>query len=166
MNDAQHNGAFMQAFNLHLKLNSVEGLMRIAYFTDTYMPEINGVTNTLAKLSGYLEQNGIRHVFFAPDYNGGDDISDFRVFPGMKKLHRFPGIRVSISPNSRLAFPKSSRIFDLCDKFAPDLVHVTTEFGIGYNYAFAWTYGELCAMLAMRQPPKTPGCAGVSPASC
>ena len=107
--------------------------MKIAYFTDTYMPEINGVTNTLAKLSGYLEQKGIRHVFFAPDYNDGDDISDFRVFPWMKKLNRFPGIRVRISPNSRLAFPKSGRIFDLCDKFAPDLVHVTTEFGIGYK---------------------------------
>ena len=33
--------------------------MKIAYFTDTYIPEVNGVANTLVKLSGYLEQKGI-----------------------------------------------------------------------------------------------------------
>ncbi|MCL1916758.1 MAG: glycosyltransferase family 1 protein [Peptococcaceae bacterium] len=112
--------------------------MKIAYFTDTYAPEVNGVTNTLAKLSGYLERQGIKHTFFAPDYDGSFRTDDAKanktcMFPETKKVYRFSGIRVGISPNSCLAFPKAKRIFELCDKFAPDLVHVTTEFGIGHK---------------------------------
>ena len=43
--------------------------LRIAYFTDTYYPEINGVANTLSRLHGYLERNQIEHIFFAPEYS-------------------------------------------------------------------------------------------------
>ncbi|MDR2737071.1 MAG: glycosyltransferase family 1 protein [Gracilibacteraceae bacterium] len=127
--------------------------MKIAYFTDTYAPEVNGVTNTLTKLSGYLEDKGIRHTFFVPAYNDGNPDMPVRRFKtdtrksvavltpltrpheemSLKKVHRFPGIKVSISPNSCLAFPKTKQIFTLCDRFAPDLVHVTTEFGIGHK---------------------------------
>jgi hypothetical protein len=32
-----------------------EDHMKIAYFTDTYSPEINGVTNTLSRLGVYLD---------------------------------------------------------------------------------------------------------------
>ena len=42
--------------------------MRIAYFTDTYYPEINGVANTLSRLHQYLDCQGIEHIFFAPEY--------------------------------------------------------------------------------------------------
>ncbi|MDR2739694.1 MAG: hypothetical protein LBB68_07675 [Treponema sp.] len=42
--------------------------MKIAYFTDTFTPELNGVTNTLAKLRPYLDRNNIQYAFFAPDY--------------------------------------------------------------------------------------------------
>ena len=104
--------------------------MKIAYFTDTYLPEINGVANTLSKLSGYLEQKGIRHVFFAPDYDG-DAGEDEKGLPALKRIHRFPGLKFKIAPNSRLAFPDTQSIYDLCDEFQPDLIHVTTEFGIG-----------------------------------
>ncbi len=106
--------------------------MKIAYFTDTFAPEVNGVANTLSKLSLYLEKNGISHAFFAPDYNGRAIQTD--TYPQDKiQIHRFPGINVRISPNSCLAFPKTKEIFDLCNDFSPDIVHVTTEFGIGYK---------------------------------
>ena len=106
--------------------------MRIAYFTDTFTPEINGVTNTLAKLSRYLETKSIQHVFFTSDYSTGG-VKEPDVLTGMKRVHRFPGKRVGISPESCLAFPRIREITGLCDGFAPDVVHVTTEFGIGYR---------------------------------
>jgi len=106
--------------------------MKIAYFTDTYAPEINGVTNTLNKLSSCLEKKGIEHVFFAPDYNGESaQIPDVSI--QIKNVYRFPGIKVKVSPGSRVAFPPIREIYDLCDGFVPDLVHVVTEFGIGYR---------------------------------
>ena len=106
--------------------------MKIAYFTDTFTPEINGVTNTLNKLSHYLETKGIQHAFFTADYSNRG-VKEPDILTGMKRVHRFPGVKLSISPESCLAFPKKSKITGLCDSFAPDLVHVTTEFGIGYK---------------------------------
>ena len=107
--------------------------MRVAYFTDTYAPEVNGVANTLAKLSSYLERKNIKHTFFAPAYNNKENIMEPDVISQHKRIHRFSGIKVSVSPESCLAFPKTKEISRLCDAFEPDLVHVTSEFGIGYK---------------------------------
>lgn len=120
--------------------------MKIAYFTDTFMPELNGVTNTLSKLQAWLDTKDVRYAFFTPDYAGrtghergtgikntpaGQKPAEEAVFqPG---VHRFKGIRASLSPESCLAFPRRREIFDLCDSFKPDLVHVVTELGIGYR---------------------------------
>ena len=106
--------------------------MKIAYYTDTLAPEVNGVANTLGKLSDYLERKSIRHTFFAPDYRK-DDIEEPDMLSGLKRVHRFPGVRVKVSPESCVAFPRAALINSLCDEFSPDLIHVTTEFGIGYR---------------------------------
>jgi glycosyltransferase involved in cell wall biosynthesis len=117
--------------------------MKIAYFTDTFAPELNGVTNTLSKLQAWLDKKEIQYAFFAPDYSGhaggqkkarpakgGGAVpaGEFR----HKKIHRFRGIGTPLSPESRLAFPRRRDVFELCDQFKPDLVHVVTELGIGY----------------------------------
>ncbi|MDR1099883.1 MAG: glycosyltransferase family 1 protein [Treponema sp.] len=113
--------------------------MKIAYFTDTFAPEVNGVTNTLSKLQTWLDSKDIRYAFFAPDYAGGTGRG--KAVPGdlvfqnksARRVHRFRGIKTSLSPESCLAFPRGREIFDLCDQFRPDLVHVVTELGIGYR---------------------------------
>jgi glycosyltransferase involved in cell wall biosynthesis len=104
--------------------------MKIAYFTDTFTPELNGVTNTLSRLQSWLDKKDIQYAFFAPDYNGPSDAN--------QPIYRFRGIKTALSPESRLAFPRRGEVFELCDEFKPDLVHVVTELGIGYrglNYA-------------------------------
>jgi glycosyltransferase involved in cell wall biosynthesis len=112
--------------------------MKIAYFTDTFAPELNGVTNTLSKLQTWLDKKEIQYAFFAPDYkrkspaDGPFPDAPAAVFH-RKKVHRFRGIKTSLSPESSLAFPRRREVFDLCDDFKPDLVHVVTELGIGYK---------------------------------
>jgi len=103
--------------------------MRIAYFTDTYSPEINGVTNTLSKLGTYLDSLHIRQLVIAPDYDGKNPEIDSE----FRKICRFKGISVSLSPKSRIAFPAFWEIDRLCDNFQPDIIHVTTELGIGFR---------------------------------
>jgi glycosyltransferase involved in cell wall biosynthesis len=109
--------------------------MKIAYFTDTFTPELNGVTNTLSGLQGYLDRKDIQYAFFVPDYerkSAAEAPAEGRVFQN-KRIHRFRGVKTPLSPESRLAFPQYRKIFDLCDEFKPDLVHVVTELGIGYK---------------------------------
>jgi glycosyltransferase involved in cell wall biosynthesis len=104
--------------------------MKIAYFTDTFIPEVNGVTNTLSRLLEYLEGQGIQYAFFAPEYKRKAERPDV---PGHKMVHRFKGITTALSPESSLAFPSAGEIAKHCDAFNPDLVHVVTELGIGYR---------------------------------
>lgn len=97
--------------------------MRIVYFTDTYYPEINGVANTLSRLHQYLDQQGIDHLFFVPEYRPEDETTE--------DIRRFKGIQVPFSPNSRLAIPNYRQMKEEVEKFKPDLIHVVTEFTIG-----------------------------------
>jgi glycosyltransferase involved in cell wall biosynthesis len=106
--------------------------MRIAYFTDTFAPEVNGVTNTLSGLRAYLEKKDIQYAFFTPDYADGTAGKD-KAPCKTNKIYRFKGIKPPLSPKSCLAFPYTGEIFDICDGFKPDLVHVVTELGIGYK---------------------------------
>lgn len=68
--------------------------MRIAYFTDTYYPEINGVTNTLLRLHKYLDDNNIEHIFFTPQYSE-EKSGDY--------IMRFKGLKVPFRDSSALA---------------------------------------------------------------
>ncbi|MDR0670348.1 MAG: glycosyltransferase, partial [Treponema sp.] len=108
--------------------------MRIAYFTDTYSPEVNGVTNTLSRLGTYLDEKHIHHTIFAPAYEY-DDPPPHRGNrqSACRNLYRFKGLKTRLSPESRLAFPSFRKIDELCDEFKPDLVHVSSELGIGFR---------------------------------
>ncbi|MDR2210959.1 MAG: glycosyltransferase family 1 protein [Spirochaetaceae bacterium] len=108
--------------------------MKIAYFTDTYNPEVNGVTNTLSRLGTYLDERGIHHTVFAPAYEYEDPLRRWenRHSP-YRNLYRFKGLKTPFSPKSRLAFPGFREIDTICDKFRPDLIHVSTELGIGFR---------------------------------
>lgn len=100
-----------------------EGL-RIAYFTDTYYPEINGVTNTLSHLHGYLKQKGIEHLFFTPEYEQEEQEASVK---------RFRGIQFPFAPNSRIAVTSIQHdvVKRMIEEFQPNLIHVVTELTIG-----------------------------------
>lgn len=40
--------------------------MRLALFTDTFLPQTNGVARTLGRLTGHLHRRGIDHLLFTP----------------------------------------------------------------------------------------------------
>lgn len=99
--------------------------MRIAYFTDTFYPEINGVTNTLNNLTAFLDREKIEYLIFAPDYDNG------AAEETRSHIIRFKGIRPIIYPNCRLALPNHKKVKDAITAFNPDVIHITTELTIG-----------------------------------
>jgi glycosyltransferase involved in cell wall biosynthesis len=107
--------------------------MKIAYFTDTYSPEINGVTNTLSRLGVYLEEKQIHHTIFVPAYEYENPFPRMDRHSAYRNLYRFKGLKAPFSPESRLAFPDFRKIDEICDEFRPDLIHVSTELGIGFR---------------------------------
>ncbi len=43
--------------------------MKIALFTDTFLPQVNGVTNTMRKMMDYFQRKNIEYKVFAPKYD-------------------------------------------------------------------------------------------------
>lgn len=96
--------------------------MKVAIFTDTYLPEVNGVAKTLGQLAGYLNSKGIAYRIFAPEY--GETQAENNTI-------RFFSLPFLIYPQSRVAFPDGMRIAKELENFDPDIIHVITQFGIG-----------------------------------
>ena len=100
--------------------------MRIAYFTDTYAPQVNGIVNTFNYLTNYLRKHGIEHLIFAPDFESEHQSED------PKNVIRSKGFRPLIYPECSLSIPNYFSVKNRIKAFNPDVIHITTEFGIGF----------------------------------
>ncbi|WP_316571373.1 glycosyltransferase family 1 protein [Neobacillus sp. YIM B06451] len=96
--------------------------MKIAIFTDTYYPDVNGVARTLKRLADYLEEHNISCKIFAPK-TPTEYVAD--------NLHQFTSLSVFLYPECRLAFPNLNQVKAELERFSPDLIHVATPFNIG-----------------------------------
>ena len=99
--------------------------MRLTLITETYAPQVNGVSRTLGQL--------VRHMVEAGD-----------VRPGRPpRLRRAASTRPSTSPSGRCRCPgtrtsgspcrRSARPVRRIDAFRPDLVHIATEATLGLD---------------------------------
>jgi glycosyltransferase involved in cell wall biosynthesis len=97
--------------------------MKIAIFTDTFYPDINGVARTLKRLTSYFEEKNIAFKIFAPDSQSHEYSST--------NIHFFKSRSFFLYPECRLAFPNLLDIKSALQNFSPDLIHVATPFNIG-----------------------------------
>jgi len=89
--------------------------MRIALFTETFIPKIDGIVTTLSETVRQLRGLGHEVLVFSPD-GGVSEFEGARII-GMKG-HAFP-----LYPELRLSLPRASMRRQLQD-FQPDLLHV------------------------------------------
>ncbi len=97
--------------------------MKIAIFSDTFFPDINGVARTLKRFTDYLDARNISYKIFATDSCEMED------YPS--NIHRFKSLSFFLYPECRLAFPNILRMKTELQKFSPDIIHVATPFNIG-----------------------------------
>lgn len=99
--------------------------MRIALFTDTYLPHVNGVARTLARLTRHAIDRGHDVAVVTPqtDKDASDDAT---------MLLQVPSVRLPFYPELRLAGRMNRFAMQRLRSFAPDIVHVATEFTIGW----------------------------------
>jgi 1,2-diacylglycerol 3-alpha-glucosyltransferase len=97
--------------------------MRIAIFSESYEPVVNGVSVSVATLRDALRNRGHDVHIFAPDYPGYEDSED---------VHRFPSHFTRFAPPdypiSRLYSHKMRKVFFGIN---PDVVHTHTPFVLG-----------------------------------
>src|SRR5881394_3680795 len=94
--------------------------------SDTYTPQVNGVTTVVARIMRVLREFGHEAVVVAPRYPGHDPDPP----PGDAEL-RIPSAPFPPYPAIRLSLPQFRTVARYLDVFRPDLVHVATEGTIG-----------------------------------
>ncbi len=108
--------------------------MRVLFCTDTYPPQMNGVSVVTAVSVEGLSQSGWECEVAAPRYPAATHSAWSReraAAPGPAAVHSFPSLAMPLYPEIRLARPRASEVAGIIDRFRPDLVHCETEFGIG-----------------------------------
>ncbi len=96
--------------------------MRIGIFTDTFTPQINGVTSILEELDRVLTHQGHQVYIFAPAYSRAQRKDDGRVF-------RFPALTAYFHKDSRIVIPYDRRAFSVFPKL--DVVYSHTPVSMG-----------------------------------
>ncbi len=90
--------------------------MKIAFFTDTYHPSLNGVTVSLDHFTKELEEKGHEVVIYAPKVKGYKEKN--------KNVIRISSLKVlSSEPEVRLPIPTSASVIKEIAKEDFDLVH-------------------------------------------
>ncbi|MES2176885.1 MAG: glycosyltransferase family 1 protein [Gemmatimonadota bacterium] len=96
--------------------------LRVALFTDTYAPQMNGVARTLARVAGAIRQRGgAVRVFTTTDPRA----------PASSDVVRYPSIACPLYGELRLAAPHAATIAHELARFRPSIVHIATPFGVG-----------------------------------
>lgn len=98
--------------------------IRLALFTDTYAPEVNGVAKTLERWVAYLRSRGIPCLVFAPSRPRTEKMR----FDLVERLASMPFF---LYPELRVAAPLSASAERKLLAFRPTVIHVATPFGSG-----------------------------------
>ncbi|MBC8097821.1 MAG: glycosyltransferase [Armatimonadetes bacterium] len=106
--------------------------MRVAFFTETFLPKVDGISTVLCLLFEHLARRGIESVVFTPRYGGLTQVADTQVV-GVS------GFRLPWYPELKLAFPVLAHYPQLA-RFRPDVTHIVNPVvvGIGGLWMSRW----------------------------
>jgi glycosyltransferase involved in cell wall biosynthesis len=98
--------------------------MRVTLATETYFPQVNGVSRTLVELARYLRASGDRVQVIHPDYGSAVDCD---------QVHTVRSIALPFYRELHVPRPPFGSVHRAIDAFRPDIVHVATEATLGWS---------------------------------
>ena len=100
--------------------------MRVAIVTESFLPQVNGVTNSVLRVLEFLESAGHQSMVIAPESEGGP-----REYHGAR-IKRVPALPLhSLLPIGMPVAVPSRKLEYLIDGFAPDVLHLASPFALG-----------------------------------
>jgi glycosyltransferase involved in cell wall biosynthesis len=96
--------------------------MRIALFTETFLPKVDGIVTRLSHTVDHLQRLGDQVLVFSPD--GG--LTEHKG----AKIFGIPGFPLPLYPELKLALPRPS-IRQALEEFQPDLIHLVNPAVLG-----------------------------------
>ncbi len=99
--------------------------LKIGFFTDTYIPQVNGVVSSIDIFRENLEKMGHTVYIFAPAIPGYKDKKN------KSKIFRFQSMKFAFQKEYRIAFPFSFELAKKVPKLNLDIIHSHTPFSLG-----------------------------------
>ena len=96
--------------------------MRIALFTETFLPKVDGIVTRLRHTVEHLQRRGDRVLVISPD--GG--LTEYKG----AKIYGVSGVPLPLYPELTLAFP-GPNVGKVLAEFKPDLIHVVNPAVLG-----------------------------------
>lgn len=97
--------------------------MRIAIVAESFLPHMNGVTNSVLQVVHHLRQEGHEVLILAPNAPGADTTA--ATFVTSVPLPSYPDVRVAVAPVATLR--------RMLVKFGPDVVHLASPAVLGWQ---------------------------------
>jgi glycosyltransferase involved in cell wall biosynthesis len=96
--------------------------MRIALFTETFLPKVDGIVTRLRHTVDHLQRMGNQVLIFAPD--GG--LTEYKG----AKIYGVSGFPLPLYPELKMALPRPA-IGDALAQFCPDVIHIVNPAVLG-----------------------------------
>lgn len=107
--------------------------MRVAIVAESFLPNINGVTNSVLRVLEHLHREGHEAIVIAPGARDGqEEVSDYLGFP----IRRVPTVKVPMIDSLPVGVPTSVVDSELRE-FQPDIIHLASPFVLGAAGAFS-----------------------------
>ncbi len=110
------------------ELQGSMGKLRVLVVAESFLPQINGVTNSVRRVLEHLAAQGHEAELMAP--TGPDAYAGFRV-------RRVRGANLPFYPDFRLGLETRRRLRQRMVAFRPDVVHIASPATLGYQAARA-----------------------------
>lgn len=104
--------------------------MRVAIVAESFLPNVNGVTNSVLRILEHLRRTGHEALVIAPDTPPGEPPAE-RIHDGIR-VHRVPSRIVGKVTSLPLGVPLP-RMVRVLRGFGPDVVHLASPALLGYG---------------------------------
>lgn len=103
--------------------------MRVAIVAESFLPQVNGVTNSVLRVLEHLRRRGDEAIVLAPDAEGGP----LPPFVSGAPVIELGAIGLPGYPDVRLVVGSRARTERTLQAFAPDVVHLASPFVLGWR---------------------------------
>lgn len=111
---------------VEIPLRNPEGSLRVLIVAESFLPQVNGVTNSVRRVMEHLAAEGHHAELVAP--TGPETYAGFRV-------HRARGATLPFYADFRIGLETRRRLRRIMRRYRPDVVHIASPATLGYQAA-------------------------------